>query len=185
MTKATKPKSRTRAGGDPDGEIVSAVVLAGHLDVSRTFIPKLEADGVIHRQPGSGYRLAESRTNYIRHLRRARTQSPRTEAEAEFLRKRTMALEVRTMERLKTLVPVELLEESIDLITGLYRTELASLPARFTRDIRERRRLEDDIRAMLKRIANEAYRRSESVAAAEGNGRAESFGMEKADDDAD
>jgi len=48
---------------------VSASALAHHFDCSRTYIVKLEAEGVIQRQ-GDGFPLDRSRVAYLRHLRR-------------------------------------------------------------------------------------------------------------------
>jgi hypothetical protein len=50
---------------------VSASTLALHLDCSRTYIGKLEAEGVIQRQ-GDGFLLDQSRVAYLRFLRRDR-----------------------------------------------------------------------------------------------------------------
>ena len=61
--------------------VVSASALARHLDCSRTYIGKLEAEGVIQRQ-GDGFPLDQSRVAYLRHLRREPQQSPRAEAHA-------------------------------------------------------------------------------------------------------
>jgi len=61
--------------------IVNASALALHLDCSRTYIGKLEAEGVIQRQ-GDGFPLDQSRVAYLRYLRRERQQSPRAEADA-------------------------------------------------------------------------------------------------------
>jgi hypothetical protein len=58
---------------------VSASVLALHLDCSRTFIGKLEAEGVIQRQR-DGFPLDQSRVAYLRYLRREHRRSPRAAA---------------------------------------------------------------------------------------------------------
>src|SRR6478736_4080630 len=50
--------------------------LALHLDCSRAYIGKLEAEGVIQRQ-GDGFPLDQSRVSYLRFLRRERQRSPR------------------------------------------------------------------------------------------------------------
>ena len=50
---------------------VSASALALHLDCSRTYIGKLEAEGVIQQQ-GDGFPLDQSRVAYLRYLRRER-----------------------------------------------------------------------------------------------------------------
>ena len=56
-------------------DAVSASALALHLDCTRTYIGKLEAEGVIQRQ-SSGFPLDQSRAAYLRYLRRERQQSP-------------------------------------------------------------------------------------------------------------
>jgi hypothetical protein len=58
---------------------VSASALALHLDCTRTYIGKLEAEGVIQRQ-GDGFPLDQGRVAYLQYLRRERQQSSRTEA---------------------------------------------------------------------------------------------------------
>ena len=60
---------------------VSASALALHLDCSRAYIGKLEAEGVIQRQ-GDGFPLDQTRVAYLRYLRRERRQSPRAEIAA-------------------------------------------------------------------------------------------------------
>ena len=70
-----KPVSRRRSAKPAT---VSASALALHLDCSRTYIGKLEAEGVIQRQ-GDGFPLDQSRVAYLRYLRRERRQSPRAE----------------------------------------------------------------------------------------------------------
>ena len=78
-----KPKhAKVERGGKAT---VSASALALHLDCSRTYIGKLEAEGVIRRQ-GDGFPLDQSRVAYLRFLRREKRQSPRSEADADFQR---------------------------------------------------------------------------------------------------
>ena len=84
-----KPVSRPRSRKPAT---VSASALALHLDCSRTYIGKLEAEGVIQRQ-GDGFPLDQSRVAYLRYLRRERQQSPRTEADAEHVKVKTSMLQ--------------------------------------------------------------------------------------------
>jgi len=63
-----KPVSRPRSR-KPAAVSVSALAL--HLDCSRTYIGKLEAEGVIQRR-GDGFPLDQSRVAYLRYLRRER-----------------------------------------------------------------------------------------------------------------
>ena len=79
-----KPVSRPRSAKPAT---VSASALALHLDCSRTYIGKLEAEGVIQRQ-GDGFPLDQSRVAYLRYLRRERNKKtavkPRDEADADY-----------------------------------------------------------------------------------------------------
>jgi hypothetical protein len=58
---ASRPRSRKPA--------IGASALALHLDCSRTYIGKLEAEGVIQQQ-GGGFPLDQNRVAYLRYLRR-------------------------------------------------------------------------------------------------------------------
>ena len=92
----SRPRSRKPA-------TVSASALALHLDCSRTYIGKLEAEGVIQRQ-GDGFPLDQSRVAYLRYLRRERQQSPRSEADADHVKVKTEMLQLRLMEKRRELV---------------------------------------------------------------------------------
>jgi hypothetical protein len=98
-------------------ETVSASALTLHLDCSRTYIGKLEAEGVIRRQ-GDGYQLDASRVAYPRHLRRERRQSPRSEAEAEHVAAKAALLRLRIAEKQRALVPIEDFDAMIDDLCG-------------------------------------------------------------------
>ena len=90
-----KPVSRPRSRKPA---IVSASALALHLDCSRTYIGKLEAEGVLQRQ-GDGFPLDQSRVAYLRYLRRERRQSPRSEADADFQRAKSELIRLRIAEK--------------------------------------------------------------------------------------
>ena len=88
-----KPVSRPRSRKPAT---VSASALALHLDCSRTYIGKLEAEGVIQRQ-GDGFPLDQNRVAYLRYLRRERRQSPLGEADADHVKIKTEMLQMRLM----------------------------------------------------------------------------------------
>src|SRR5260370_5666857 len=85
-----KPVSRRRSAMPAT---VSASALALHLDCSRTYIGKLEAEGVIQRH-GDGFSLDQSRVAYLRYLRREHRRSPRVEADAEHAKVTTAMLQL-------------------------------------------------------------------------------------------
>ena len=117
-----RPRSRKPA-------TVSASALALHLDCTRTYIGKLEADGVIQPQ-GDGFPLDQSRVAYLRYLRRERRQSPRSEADADHVKVKTEMLQLRLMEKRKELVRRSDVDALIDGIAGVVLTHRSSLPAR-------------------------------------------------------
>ena len=113
----------------PVAEPVSASALALHLDCSRAYLSKLEAEGVIQRQ-GDGFPLDQNRVAYLRYLRRERRQSPRSEADADHVKVKTEMLQLRLMEKRRELVRRDEHEAMIDQMAGLVLTKLGGWPAR-------------------------------------------------------
>ena len=98
---------------------VSASALALHLDCSRTYVGKLEAEGVIQRQ-GDGFPLDASRVAYLRFLRRERQQSPRATADAEHASAKAALLRIRIKEKKRELVRRADVDALIDGICRCY-----------------------------------------------------------------
>ena len=103
---------------------VSASALALHLDCSRTYIGKLEAEGVIQRQ-GDGFPLDQSRVAYLRYLRRERRQSPRSEADADFQRAKSELIRLRIAEKQRHPIPLEEAVGHMDEVVGLFISHLS------------------------------------------------------------
>lgn len=151
MARKSKATKGVKAGG---GEIVTAVQLAAHLDVARSYLDKLEAIGVIVREPGGGFNLAAARTGYIRYLRRERTTTQKGEAEAAFLKAKRIALEVRTAQKLGQLFPTTVALEVIDEYVAAVTIELQNMPSRIAgRDLVLRRRIEREVFEVRRAIA--------------------------------
>jgi hypothetical protein len=110
-------------------ETVSASALAQHLDCSRTYIDKLEAEGVIQRQ-GDGFPLDQNRVAYLRFLRRERRQSPRSEADADLQRAKSELIRLRIAEKKQHLIPQEEAAADMEHMIGLFLTGLSGLSAR-------------------------------------------------------
>jgi hypothetical protein len=133
--------------------------LALHLDCSRTYIGKLEAEGVIQRQ-SDGFPLDQSRVAYLRYLRRERQQSPRSEADADHVKVKTEMLQLRLMEKKRELVRRADVDELIDGIAGVTLTALSGLPAQCAPrgDLVTRRNIERavfEIRTEIAKICEE------------------------------
>jgi hypothetical protein len=134
---------------------VSASALAEHLDCSRAYIGKLEAEGVIQRQ-GDGFPLDQSRVAYLRHLRRERRQSPRTEADAEHAKAKAALLRLRIAEKQRELVPRADFDAVIDDIAGVVLTHLSGMAARCSNDLMVRRKIEAVVYEVRKEMAKVA-----------------------------
>jgi hypothetical protein len=147
-----KPVSRPRSRKPAT---VSASALALHLDCSRTYISKLEAEGVIQRQ-GDGYPLDQNRIAYLRYLRREHRRSPRTQADADHVKVKTEMLQLRLMEKKRELVRRVDVDALIDGIAGVTLTALSSLPARCAPrgDLAIRRSIERVVFEVRAEIAN-------------------------------
>ena len=131
-----KPVSRQRSRKPAS---VSASALALHLDCSRSYIGKLEAEGVIQRQ-GDGFPLDQSRVAYLRYLRRERRQSPRCGVDADFQRAKAELIRLRIAEKQRHLIPLEEAVGHMDEVVGLLLTGLSGFAARCGgRDLAARR----------------------------------------------
>lgn len=162
MTKAVKFRvaSRPRRRRSDSPREVSAVALARHLDFSRAYLGKLEAAGVIHRETGGGFPLEVSRVAYIRHLRHQRQQSPKSAAESELQKAKTALIWLRVGEREGRLIELSEAIETVEALTGLFRTHLSGLAAQCSRDLPTRRVIDAAVDAMLHKIADEAGKRA-------------------------
>lgn len=69
---------------------------------------------------------------------------------------RAREIELRIAERQRDLIPAEDAKAAVVHVCALVKAELTGLPARFTRDPAEKRRLEAEVDAMLHRIADAA-----------------------------
>ena len=118
---------------------VGASALALHLDCSRTYIGKLEAEGVIQRQ--------------LRYLRRERQQSPRSEADADHVKVKTEMLQLRLMEKRKELMRQDDVDALIDQLAGITLTHLSGMAARRSRDILVRRNIDAVVMQIRRDIA--------------------------------
>ncbi|QIG91496.1 hypothetical protein [Bradyrhizobium sp. 6(2017)] len=131
----SQPRSRKAA-------TVSASALAQHLDCSRTYIGKLEAEGVFQRQ-GGGFPLDQSRVAYLRYLRRERRQSPRSAVDAEFALAKAELVRLRVAEKQRELIPQEEAFSQMEQLVGLFLTGLSGLSARCGgRDLAARRAID-------------------------------------------
>ena len=144
-----KPVSRPRSRKPAT---VSASALALHLDCSRTYIGKLEVEGVIQRQ-GDGFPLDQSRVAYLRYLRRERRQSPRAEADADHVKVKTDVADQDHGEATQALVRRDAVDKLIDAMCGTVLTHLSGMSARCSRDMVVRRNIDAVVHQIRREMA--------------------------------
>ena len=146
-----KPVSRSRS----KPASVSASALALQLDCSRTYIGKLEAEGVIQRH-GDGFPLDQSRVAYLRYLRRERQQSPRSEADADFQRAKSELIRLRIAEKQRHLNPLEEATADMERLIGMFLTGLSGFAARCGgRDLAARRAIDQAVYDLRRELSEE------------------------------
>ena len=135
---------------------VSASALAQHLDCSRTYIGKLEAEGVLERK-GGGYPLDQSRVSYLRYLRREHRRSPRSEADTAFTAAKAELIRIRIQEKQRSLIPADKAASRMEQMIGLFLTGLSGFGAKCGRDLATRRAIDKavfDLRVQIAEAAN-------------------------------
>jgi hypothetical protein len=155
-----------------NGERVAPMLVSGgrfalHFGVTRQYVDQLAQQGVIERLPTGLFDQGRSRLRYFEHLRSQHRRSPRAEAGAQLAAARAEWLQVRTLERKKELVPVELLDQTSNEIAGATLVAFSSLPAPLSpHGLAERRRCEAIIFQVRKELAIGALRHAETLEAA-------------------
>jgi hypothetical protein len=97
---------------------------------------------VIERRADGLFDQDVSRLKYMTHLRSENRRSPRTEADAHHVRVKTEMLQLRLMEKRRTLVLREDVNALLDEMCGVVLTHLSGMAARCSRDPVVRRNID-------------------------------------------
>lgn len=124
-----------------------------HLGISEAMVRKLISDGFIEKAASGGVSIAQSTLGYVRFLREEDRSSRKSTAEAGLKAARQREIEMRIAERENRLVDTEEAIAFVDHIVGRFRAVFGGLPARYTRDIKERRRLEAEVNGGLQQVS--------------------------------
>ena len=116
-------------------------------------IGQLAREGWFKQIERGRYNWKEACAGYIRFLRDEDRRSSRSSSDSRIKDAKARDIEIRTMQRLGRLVPLEVYEEMIDSICGSVRSEFAGMAATVTRDLNLRRMIEREVNARLHRIA--------------------------------
>lgn len=133
-------------------ENVSAMALAWALGVTTRQVRKLAATGVLRRVGHGLYPLAESIQAYAAWRAGEAERRDRATSTDAVREARTAEIRLRIAKEERKLIPIEDAEAEFEMVTGRFVAALEGLPARITRDVRERLRITaiiDEIRSRL------------------------------------
>jgi len=139
-----------------NAELTDAQTLSRCWNVNTTRISQHVAEGWLISVKKGKYKWFDACQGYIRWLRDESRKSSKSASDSRMRDAKSRDIEVRTMQRLGRLVPLEVYEEMIDNLAGMVRSEFAGLAASSTRDITLRRIIEREVNARLQRIAEQA-----------------------------
>ena len=138
-------------------ETVTLAEAMALLQLSKQRLGQLVKDGWIKRPPSRGrYGLADVVQGYIRFLRDDARRSSKSAAHSRLQDVRVRKEELAIAERERELVPLADAMNVIDRLNGGMIAGIRALPARLTRDVEMRARMQQEIDDFLHEMADEA-----------------------------
>lgn len=154
----------TEMNGAPDWSApISMRDAADLLGVTVERVGQLVRSGHIERIGRGKTTIRSAVQGYAAFLKEASDRATRTSAQERVAAARAAEIEQRTAVRNRELIPMEEAIEAMDELVGVVRSEAASVPARITRELPLRRKIEAEIDAMLNRIADALTAQREAV----------------------
>lgn len=137
--------------------LTDSATLAQCWGVNRTRVSQLAAEGVLKTEGRKAqYSWFDACQNYVRYLKSEDRKSSKSASDSRMRDAKAREIEVRTMQRLSRLVPIDVYDEMLESVCGMVRSEFAGLAATCTRDLTLRRIIEREVNARLHRIAEQA-----------------------------
>jgi hypothetical protein len=155
-------------GEKPRGNIVSVTQAAALCGRSTQWVHQLAKGGYITKEGHGSYTLVSLVRGVIAYYEDLQSKNSKTAAANRATDARTREIELRIKERSRELIPIEDARAEIADWTSAFRAELQGLAARFTRDMQERRRLEQEIDGALERLSRRTSEAEQALASGEG-----------------
>lgn len=125
--------------------------LLGGLSAER--IRQLIKEGFIPRAAPGRVLMVAAVQGYIRFLKELASKQTKTTADSRVRDARAQEIEMRNAERMRTLIPLDEALAIMDEYTAVVREAMDSIPARVTRDMELRRKIEAEVNAAHEKIA--------------------------------
>lgn len=143
------------AGEDdkPKGQTITLQQAATLLNRSVSWVQKLVTDGYIVRAGTNQYSVVAIVRGLIAYYDDLLEKTNKAAAASRATDARTREIELRIAERRRDLIQQEDARAVVSEMAAMVKAEFSGLPARFTRDLAERRRLEQEIDGSFDRLA--------------------------------
>ena len=102
---------------------------------------------------------------YLRYLKDDERRSAKSAADSRVRDARALEIELRIAERTRDLIPLEDALADMAELAASVRSELAGLPARLTRIIDERQKIESEVDGVLSRLSERATEKAAALGA--------------------
>lgn len=151
-----------RKTSEPAGTI-STSQAAKLLMVSEMWIGKLHKMEYIPKAGRGKWNLVAVVQGYIRFLKDEDRRSSKSAAQSRITDIKAARLEMQMQADRRELVPLDDARLVLDTAASLMQSNLMAVPAKFTRDVKERRRLEAMIAEALGKIADDIDKKAASL----------------------
>jgi phage terminase Nu1 subunit (DNA packaging protein) len=140
-------------------EVVSEIV-GEILGLTGRRVRQLTEEGVMAKNGRGKYPVLASIKAYIKWLQAAQQRNAPSDAREAVLHERARSLRLQNDEREHRLVDTEEVIAVLDEIVGIFRSEMDGLPARLTRDLDERKIVQEAVDAIGHRAADKLEQRA-------------------------
>ncbi|TYB81767.1 hypothetical protein [Maritimibacter fusiformis] len=127
---------------------------ASLLNRSTQWVHKLVAAGFVEKVGRGQYRISDITSGTVAYYEDLLQKSSKSATSNRVSEARAAEIELRTAERRRELIPQEEAIAAMDLVVGKVAETLSGLPARITRDLVLRRKIEAAVHAGRKEIAD-------------------------------
>jgi hypothetical protein len=134
---------------------------------STQWVHQLAKAGFLQKQGKNEYALVGVVRGVIAYYEDLQAKNSKTAAANRATEARTREIELRIRERQRDLIPMEDAKAVVGEMAALVRAEFQGLPARYTREMQDRRKLEQEIDGAFERLSRRA---AEAVRALETGG---------------
>lgn len=157
----TMAEKRDQPGDAPN--VITLDVAARLLEIGPERIRQLMRDGYIPREKPGRVSLVGAVQGYIRFLKELASKQTKTAADSDVRRERAREIKLRNDIRTRELIPFEEAAAEYDALVAAVREAMDSIPARVTRDIQLRRKIEAEVHAAKETILKALGRATEAA----------------------